>query len=70
MGASYSKLDTAPLTGSIISRLMSTVYSAGNNIKGKVNNITINIIQESCHQDRCVNKIQKMNKLVPIIEFL
>lgn len=70
MGESYSKLCTAPLIGSIIGKLMSTGYFNNDNVREKANNITINIIQESCHQDKCANKIQNMNKLVPLIEFL
>jgi len=66
MGESYSKLNTAPLIGSIIKKLMSTDYF---NNKERPNNITIKIEQESYCQ-KCVNKIQERNKLVPIIEFL
>ncbi len=62
MGESYSKLDTAPLIGNIVKRLMSTVCFS--------NNITVNKTQESCHKNMCADKIQKKNKLVPLIEFL
>ncbi len=69
MGESYSKLNTAPLIGSIIKKLMSTGHFNNDNVRERPNNITINIQQESYCQ-KCVNKIQERNKLVPIIEFL
>ncbi|MCK9198664.1 MAG: hypothetical protein M0P49_03585 [Bacilli bacterium] len=70
MGESYSGLCTAPLIGSIIKRLTSTGYFDNSNIREKAKNIVINIHQESCCQNKCANKIQKISKLVPVIEFL
>jgi len=68
MGESYSRLNTAPLLGSIFKSLMST--NCLDNNRKEVNNITINIYQENSNKNRCKNKNRKMNKLIPVIEFL
>ncbi|MCK9198053.1 MAG: hypothetical protein M0P49_00425 [Bacilli bacterium] len=70
MGVSYSGLCTAPLIGSIIKKLTNTGYFDNDNVRGKAKSIVINIYQESCCQNKCANKIQKISKLVPVIEFL